>query len=179
MDDLDEVRSFDAAEAPRRSTSSLEVMETTAPSFQEFAALLRHEIAEVRSPLRREFIERLLVAPHQVTLHWKYGNAETYQAWVFANMPDGDVVAQLPRRLRCDGQTVGHSIPACLAFWTGLGLVSESRCIDRGMGIPRRPLTCVGAHTRRSFVEGRRDWMNLDKAASVESMRQRAAQLGR
>lgn len=40
-------------------------------------------------------------------------------------------------------------------------------------------LTCVGADTRRSFAEHRRESMSLDKVASAGTTRPRAAQLGR
>lgn len=40
-------------------------------------------------------------------------------------------------------------------------------------------LTCVGADTRRSFVDGRRESMNLHKSASAGTTRPRAAQLVR
>jgi hypothetical protein len=42
-----------------------------------------------------------------------------------------------------------------------------------------RPLTFVGADTRRSSVQSQGGSMNLDKSASVGTTRPRAAQLGR
>jgi hypothetical protein len=69
-------------------------MEETPPSLQEFARLLRREIASLQSPRRRAFIERRLVEPHQVTIHWEYGHDEPYLAWTFADMGERDVVAQ-------------------------------------------------------------------------------------
>jgi hypothetical protein len=52
--------------------------------------------------------------------------------------------------------------------------------VGRGFGkLVAKSLTCVGADTRRIFVERRRESMTLDKVASVGTSRSRAAQLRR
>jgi hypothetical protein len=60
----------------------------------EFNAFLTTAIAQVSSSGRRRFIESRLLTPYQTHLRWEYGTAEEFDAWVFADMGERDVVAQ-------------------------------------------------------------------------------------
>ena len=72
-------------------------MDTSSPDLEDFRALLREQLCGVKSEKRRRFIERKLIEPYVVTLSWEYGNNEPYQAWVFADMQERNVVAQYCR----------------------------------------------------------------------------------
>ena len=60
----------------------------------EFSALLASAIAEMTSARRRAFIEAKLVSPFRTRLRWEYGANEEFDAWVFADMGERDVVVQ-------------------------------------------------------------------------------------
>jgi hypothetical protein len=68
-------------------------METTAPTRDEFGALLQGQLNQLPSARERTYIESRLVEPYQLTLHWEYGKDEPYQCWVFAEMGEREVVA--------------------------------------------------------------------------------------
>jgi len=69
-------------------------MDMLAPSLDQFKGLLDAEIARMRSPNRRAFIMRILIAPYQSQLRWEYGSNEPFQAWTFGDLGERDVVAQ-------------------------------------------------------------------------------------
>ena len=72
-------------------------MDTSPPDQAQFTALLKRELGGMKSDENRKFIESKLVQPYLVTLSWEYGSDEPYQAWVFADMQQRDVVAQYCR----------------------------------------------------------------------------------
>ena len=69
-------------------------MADAVPPLEEFRELLRREVLSIQSPRRRNFIQRALIPPEQVTLQWEYGNGEAFGAWVFADMGERNVVAE-------------------------------------------------------------------------------------
>src|SRR5688500_999054 len=60
----------------------------------EFSTFLASVIADIPSARRRAFIEPTLIPPFQTRLRWEYGNNVEFDAWVFADMGERDVVAQ-------------------------------------------------------------------------------------
>lgn len=69
-------------------------MDTIVSSIEEFSSLLNAELARIRSPKRRAFIESILIEPYPSTLRWEYGANEPFQAWTFGDLRERDVVAQ-------------------------------------------------------------------------------------
>ena len=69
-------------------------MPTVVPTREEFAVLLRDEIARIDSPIRRALAEGLLIEPYQSQLLWEYGNDEAFVAWTFGDLKERNVVAQ-------------------------------------------------------------------------------------
>ena len=69
-------------------------MESSSLTREQFTSLLGEEIARMRSPNRRAFIEGILIAPYTSTLNWEYGNDEPFEAWTFGDLKERNVVAQ-------------------------------------------------------------------------------------
>jgi hypothetical protein len=61
-------------------------------SIDEFKETLRSELARMASNRRRGYIEARLIEPSVVTLHWEYGNDESFVAWMFADLGRADVM---------------------------------------------------------------------------------------
>jgi hypothetical protein len=73
------------------------MVDTSAPSLEEFTSLLGAEISRIGSPNRRAFVEGILIPPYQSQLHWEYGADEPVQVWTFGDLGERDVVAQYSR----------------------------------------------------------------------------------
>jgi hypothetical protein len=69
-------------------------MATSPPTREQFTSLLGEEIARIRSPNRRAFIEGILIDPYTSTLKWEYGSNEEFVAWTFGDLNERDVVAR-------------------------------------------------------------------------------------
>jgi hypothetical protein len=72
-------------------------MDTSLPSFNDFVELLHKEIERLPSQHQREFISSRLLDPRMAQLRWEYGADEEFEAWVFADMGERNVVAQYCR----------------------------------------------------------------------------------
>jgi len=58
-----------------------------------FKIILDKEIESFSHLPAKIWIKQHLVTPRQKTLLWEYGNEEPFQAWVFANFQERNVVA--------------------------------------------------------------------------------------
>lgn len=58
-----------------------------------FEKLLDKEMESISYLPARKWVKEHLVKPWQKTLLWEYGNQEPFQAWVFANFQERNVVA--------------------------------------------------------------------------------------
>ena len=72
-------------------------MSTAPPSLREFFGLLAAELTRMRSPNRRAFIQKILIAPYPSRLEWEHGADETFYALTFGDMGERDLVAQYCR----------------------------------------------------------------------------------